>query len=88
VLAVLDFIKDKMNMAQAISSFIQKSPNITDDFLERNYSMIMKVALESNEEKMTAEAQQRLQQIASIEKMNGEKEKKDQEEAEDMLKNM
>ena len=82
---MLDFVKDKMNMAQAISTFIQSNPNTTDDFLERNYSMIMKTALESNDEKMNEEAQQRLETIASIQKMNSEKNQKDQEEADNML---
>jgi len=82
---MLDYVKDKMDMAQAISMFIQNNSNITDDFLERNYTMIMKVALESNDQKMTADAQQRLEKIASIQKTNSEKNQKDQKEAEDML---
>jgi hypothetical protein len=60
-------------MAQAINTFIQGNPNISDDFLERQYSMIMKIALESSEEKMTSEAQQRLEKIASLQKANSEK---------------
>lgn len=85
---MLDFVKDKMNMAQAISTFIQSNPNTTDDFLERNYSMIMKTALESNDEKMDEEAQERLATIASIQKMNSEKNQKEQEEADNMLNSL
>ncbi|MFA6255805.1 MAG: hypothetical protein WC606_01355 [Candidatus Absconditabacterales bacterium] len=85
VLAMLDYIKDKMDMAQAISTFIQNTPNITDDFLEKNYSMIMNVALESNEQKITADAQQKLEKIASIQKVTSEKKNKDQEEADNIL---
>lgn len=85
VLAMLDYVKDKMDMAQSITAFIKNNPNITDDFLEKNYTLIMNVGIESNDQQMTAEAQQRLETIASIEKANSEKNHKDQEEADNML---
>ena len=85
VLAMLDYIKDKMDMATAIGAFIQNSPDISDDFLARNYTMIMQTALDSNEQKMTQEAQQRLEQIASIQKAQSEESKKDEEEADNLL---
>lgn len=84
-MAMLDYVKDKMEVAQAIMTFIQNTPNITDDFLERNYTMIMRSALVNGEQQMASDAQERLEKIASIAKFNSAKEKADQAAAEDIL---
>lgn len=81
---ILEFIKDKMDIANAMTTFIKGSQNVSDDFLERNYMMIMQLAIEGNEKNMNEKEKTRLEKIASIRK----DEEIDKDNADELLQNL
>ncbi len=70
LIEMLEFIKDKIDFTKGILQFM-KEGNPSDQFLEQNYTMIMKATIESNNKQL-------LNHIETIHSMK-EKENKERE---------
>ena len=87
VLALLDYIKDKVFFAKPTIEFINKRKEASDRFLETIYKLVMQTALESISQENSVKLKQKWDQIKKIseieKKISSEKSK-----ADDILKNI
>ena len=80
LIAIMEYIQDKIDFVEWILKFV-KEGNVSDEFLEQNYRMIMKATATSND-KILKENIEKLIQIKASEKKDKQH---DEEEADNIL---
>jgi hypothetical protein len=88
VIELLEQVKDQLEFAQWMLLFIANSPDISDEFLENNYMIIMNSALTAQDELSQKQSQERLSKINQIHAQHTLEENTSKDEAEDMLNNI
>jgi len=76
----MEYIKDKVNFAEWMGKFISKSPDISDEFLDKMYQLVMKTAVDTAQQ---VKDQQSIDMLDHIQQMIMNHQKLDEKEHQD-----
>lgn len=66
IINIMDYVKDKIDFAGEMSDFIEQSTDVSDEFLQNMYQLIMKSAIDTTQKQESEHSQKMLDHIKNI----------------------